>query len=86
MKNINVKQFSYHNKERDNVYENGIYLEINGEITYVIFDDAIAHEGLSVDNFIPMLKVMDLEVQHIGFINKDEFQNLLKLETRQYFA
>ena len=80
---IVVNEFHYHNKGI-NRNESGIYLTIDDEIKYVIINDVLAHEGLSTGDFLPMIKMMKVETNYIGFINDDLYQQLLAVETQQF--
>lgn len=78
-----VNEFYYHHKGT-NRSESGIYLTINDEIKYVIINDVFAHEGLSTDDFIPMIKMMKVETNYIGFINDDLYHQLLAVARHQF--
>lgn len=78
MNNIIVTKFMYRNPATFNL-EEGIYAKKDGNIVYVLLDDPYAHEGLNTDNFIPMLEAMSVKTSDVEFIQKEEYDELVKL-------
>lgn len=80
MSNIVVKKFAFKKKNRDGNFriESGIYAEKGEKVISVVLDDPYA-EYLSTGDFLPIVEAMGGEIIDDGFIDKERYDELMKI-------